>query len=84
MDDFVETYKENGKWAKLFLKSKSYKYSKLFKKGKDEYLLIDAWDNKKSYDKFREQYFEEYNLLSNKCSMFYETEEKIGEYEEVD
>ena len=84
MNDFIEAYKENGKWGQLFIKSKSYKYSKLFKKGKNDYLLIDAWDSKKSYEEFKKQYSKEYNLMSNKCSMFYETEEKIGEYEEID
>lgn len=81
--DYIDTYKENGKWSRLFKKSKSYKYSKLFHKDENEYLLIDAWDNEKTYSDFKKKYFEQYRSLSDEAASLYEIEEKIGEYDEI-
>ena len=83
-NEYIDTYKENGKWSRLFKRSESYKYSKLFQKDNAEYLLIDAWESEETYNNFKKKYSEEYQLLCNDTDSLYESEEKIGEYIEVE
>lgn len=83
---FEQEYGSKGTWCRLFNKSKDYTGSFLHKNMEENntYVLIDTWTNKESYDGFKDIHSEIYNELSRKFEIIYESEEKIGEFNQVE
>ena len=84
-DQFEEAYKRNGTWFHFYEKSEDYLGQELIKKSdKNDYLVIDSWISKESYEDFLTKNKSEYDQLNSQCAPLYSTEEFLGFYETVD
>lgn len=80
---FEREYGYAGAWAHFFRRSKQYIGSRLYRGESNQYLLMDAWENKDAYEKFLDDYRSEYDQLSDRYGYLYKTEERMGEFTEV-
>ncbi|NQX81391.1 MAG: hypothetical protein HRT66_05280 [Flavobacteriaceae bacterium] len=80
--EFEFEYGKEGTWVKLFRTSDNYKGSSLHKNSGD-YILIDTWSDKQSYDNFINLNSDKYENLSFKLEKTYDTEGEIGGFDDV-
>ncbi|HCX23310.1 MAG: hypothetical protein CMB80_24880 [Flammeovirgaceae bacterium] len=84
-DQFEEAYRRNGTWFHFYEKSDDYLGQELIKKvDKNDYLVIDSWVCKDSYESFLSINKAEYDQLNEQCKSLYSKEEFLGFYETVD
>ena len=79
-EKFEFEYGSQGTWSRFFEGSQEYKGSRLHKSIEypREYLLIDHWENKESYDNFIKANSDVYRQISAEFEYLYESEEKMG------
>ncbi len=75
---FEKIYGPHGEWARLFQKSKSYIGTELYKDATGSYLTVDEWVSREAYEKFKEDFVQEYRSLDAKCEDLTEEEIFIG------
>ncbi|HEX5171586.1 MAG TPA: antibiotic biosynthesis monooxygenase [Cyclobacteriaceae bacterium] len=80
---FEAEYGHGGAWVSLFRGSKGYVGSKLYAGTDNHYLLIDAWDTRKSYENFLEAKQVQYQHLSDQFKYLYAEEIRIGDFHEL-
>ncbi len=83
---FEAAYGATGTWATFFRSDKSYRGSQLLNNTKKttEYLLIDQWSNRLSYQTFIDRQQELYQKMSKDFEGLYEAEERVGEFHTVE
>jgi heme-degrading monooxygenase HmoA len=80
--EFEKNYSTNGLWAELFKKSSGYLGTELLydETNLQNYLTIDRWESKESYEAFMAQWQEEYKFLDVKCERLTEGESFLGKW----
>jgi heme-degrading monooxygenase HmoA len=81
---FASIYGPRGDWARLFAKSPGYHGTQLLKDSSKRYVTIDNWDSVADFDRFKQQFGDEYRALDALCEPLTQLEEKIGVFEVVE
>ena len=70
--EFVEAYKSDGTWVKLFTRAKGYVKTHLLNEIENPnwYITIDYWESYEDQTKFREDFALEFRNLDEKCEKF--------------
>jgi hypothetical protein len=81
--DFERVYGSAGDWAALFSKSPHYHQTILTRdlEAPGRYLLTDIWEDRASFDEFKDKFREEYDRLDRECEALTLKEIRIGEFE---
>lgn len=80
---FERVYSSEGEWASFFRGSPAYRGSVLLPQsgGTGAYLLIDAWADRESYERFLRDHAVEYAERSAASAGLYAAETKLGAWE---
>jgi len=79
---FELEYSRAGAWFRFYEPCGDYLGHELIKNTKSgNYLLIDKWLDKASYEEFVKSNLMEYDALNRKSRDLYDTEELLGTYE---
>lgn len=82
---FEKAYRRNGTWFHFYEKSEDYLGQELIKKvDKNDYMVVDSWVSKESYESFLASNKSEFDRLITECKSLYSKEEFLGFYETVD
>lgn len=81
--EFEAQYGETGGWVELFQRASGYCGTVLLRGEKGEYLTIDTWDSRESFDEFKSEHKQEYDRLDERCARLTESEQLIGVFEAV-
>ena len=82
--DFEEEYSRNGSWFKFYEPCADYMGHELIKNElSSDYILIDKWMTKESYEHFVKNNLLEYDAINRKSSELYEEEVKVGGYNTI-
>ena len=67
-DEFERAYSPSGEWAQLFRLSDGYLGTELFRRSENsrEYLTLDRWASRATYEAFRARWSGEYRLLDHR------------------
>jgi quinol monooxygenase YgiN len=81
-ESFIEYYHADGKWASFFQDAAEYIGSDFFQieEDKNQFMTIDKWISKESYEQFLENYQQPYLELDKHCDKFTLQEELLGKY----
>jgi len=79
-EEFRQTYRSKGSWAKLFGRSPGYQGTMLLQDDTDPsvFVVIDRWDSKDSFARFRDLFGAEYTTLDQHCTELTDEETLIG------
>jgi heme-degrading monooxygenase HmoA len=79
---FEEIYGADGAWAKLFAKADGYLGTEVLRSEKTpgEYMTIDRWESRGDFERFKEQFGEEYRAFDEACEALTVSEEHLGDY----
>lgn len=82
---FEEAYGPEGDWARLFRTAEGFLGTTLLKGegSPTEYLTLDRWVSRDSYESFRRDRAAEFAALDRRCESLTALEEEIGSYDEV-
>jgi hypothetical protein len=78
--DFIEAYKSNGLWVKLFRECEDYIKTDL-KQDIDQpnrFLTIDYWQSHSAFSAMKQTIGDEYNQLDKQCEAYTLSENHIG------
>jgi hypothetical protein len=78
--DFIEAYKSNGLWVKLFRECEDYIKTDL-KQDIDQpnrFLTIDYWQSHSAFSAMKQTIDDEYNKLDKQCEAYTLSESHIG------
>ena len=83
--EFERAYKSDGRWAQLFRRDPAYRETILVKDSKqtERYLTIDVWEDRDSYQRFKERFAAEYHQTDQECEKLTSGERIIGIFEKV-
>ncbi len=83
--EFERVYGPAGDWAKLFARSGEFQGTTLLRDPKvaGRYITREAWANGNAFDRFKEEFAQEYKELDSRCEALTEYEMKIGAFEAV-
>jgi heme-degrading monooxygenase HmoA len=81
--DFEKHYGPDGSWERLFRKAPDYVSTQLLRDATNrlQYLTVDRWQSRKSYEAFRQMFSTEYSAIDSLCNDFTESEESLGKYD---
>ena len=79
---FETAYGPNGDWARLFHRAQGFLGTTLLKD--EDYITIDRWVTKAAYEKFMQEFQQEFTALDRRCESMTQLEEQVGEFEEVE
>jgi len=79
---FVEHYKADGTWAALFRQSPEYISTELLLHDSDPavFITIDRWQSKAAYEFFMKHNEATYKALDERCEVFTEAENQVGQF----
>jgi len=80
---FEAQYGVAGGWVRLFEQAPGYCGTVLLRGDNGEYLTIDTWDSRESYDEFKTRHEAEYERLDKQCERLTESERFVGVFEAV-
>jgi heme-degrading monooxygenase HmoA len=82
-DEFELAYGPSGKWAQLFRHDPGYLGTELLQRSDDsrEYLSLDRWTSRATYEAFRAHWSGEYRRLDGLLEEFTEEETLLGAFE---
>ena len=82
IDAFIEHYRSDGSWARLFRSSTGYLGTDLIRATDNSvsFVTIDRWDSAESFERFKRERREDYDRLDRVCESLTVTEELIGRY----
>ncbi len=85
IERFEEIYSSSGAWAALFRRSTSYHGTELLRDAAFAgcYLVIDRWESRELYNRFKQQYAADYARLDAECEKLTASEKMLGIFEEV-
>jgi heme-degrading monooxygenase HmoA len=80
---FERAYGPEGEWAELFRRAPGYVGTELRRETdrRAHYLTIDRWNTRADYDRFKEAFSQQYQMLDVRCSKMTEAEKKVGDFE---
>ena len=80
--EFVKTYGPRGAWVDLFRQAPGHLRTELLQDQAEpgRYLTIDYWEDKASFQAFRQQYSREFAELDAQCEQLTESEELVGHF----
>ncbi len=81
--EFEAQYGPAGAWVRLFEQSAGYCGTVLLRGEGGDYLTIDTWDSRESFDEFKATHEREYNELDRRCEKLTESERFIGVFAAV-
>jgi heme-degrading monooxygenase HmoA len=85
-EEFELAYGPSGKWAKLFGRERGYLGTELLRRSESsretrEYLSLDRWDSRATYEAFRARWSYEYRQLDHLLEELTEEEALVGTFE---
>jgi heme-degrading monooxygenase HmoA len=82
VDAFVDHYRNDGSWARLFRTSAGYRGTELIRATSEPatFITVDRWDSPASFEEFKRERHHEYERLDAECQSLTVREELIGEY----
>jgi len=82
IEEFKTIYGAEGEWAKLFSLASGYLGTELLQSlgSSDRFITLDRWQNRDSFEVFKQQYAAAYAQLDTRCDGLTLREEKIGDY----
>ncbi|MEQ8473807.1 MAG: hypothetical protein RIC35_21605 [Marinoscillum sp.] len=82
---FENAYRRNGTWFQFFEKSEDFLGQELIHNvDMGNYLVIDSWISKETYDSFLKENKVEYDQLDAQCKSLYAKEEFLGPFVTVE
>ena len=80
---FEEAYGPHGIWARLFARGDGFIATELIRDlaATNRYLTMDMWTSKTAYEKFREEFAEEYRSIDARCEALTAQEQSLGYFE---
>lgn len=81
-ETFERHYGPAGTWAKFFASDADYIRTDLLKDG-EVYITLDWWRSRDGYERFRTEQAADYGAIDTECEAFTTSEQKIGEFEQV-
>jgi heme-degrading monooxygenase HmoA len=83
--EFERAYGPDGDWAEFFGGGQGYVGTELLRdvENPGRYLVIDRWDSREAYQSFVEQHREEYMRRVDESAFYYDSELRIGTFENV-
>jgi quinol monooxygenase YgiN len=83
VSDFKVHYGPNGSWAALFRRNSSYIRTDLLhdRQRPAEFLTLDYWQDKASYQEFQSRSREAYTDLDHECESLTLREELLGDFD---
>jgi heme-degrading monooxygenase HmoA len=81
--DFERAYGPAGEWARLFRRADGYLGTELLWRSDNqgEYLTLDRWTSRPSYEAFRSRWSDEYGRLDRRLEGLTEEEAPLGSFE---
>ena len=85
--EFERAYGPSGEWALLFRRGDGYLGTELLLRSEDstedsrEYITLDRWVSRASYEAFRAQFSSEYQRLDRRFEELTEEEAPLGAFE---
>jgi heme-degrading monooxygenase HmoA len=81
--EFVRVYGPSGEWATLFRRGDDYLGTELLRSSDNpgEYLTLDRWTSRDSYEAFRARFNSEYRRLDHRLEVLTEEEALLGTFE---
>jgi hypothetical protein len=85
LEPFERDYGPEGVWAQLFRRSPQYERSVLLRDPTQEatYIVIDIWQDEKSYQAFKKEFHEEYQKIDRACEALTLEEKPLGILDEI-
>jgi heme-degrading monooxygenase HmoA len=80
---FEAQYGQSGGWVRLFEQASGYCGTVLLRGENGEYLTIDTWDSRESFQEFKATHEREYKVLDQQCERLTENERLIGVFEAI-
>jgi heme-degrading monooxygenase HmoA len=82
-DEFELAYGPFGKWARLFRREQGYLGTELLRRSdaSGEYLTLDRWASRATYEAFRARWSSEYRRLDRLLEELTEEETLLGAFE---
>lgn len=83
--EFLRHYAPGGTWTQLFALDPAFIQTQLLVDDRTpgRFLTIDRWRTAEAYFRFRERHAEAYADLDQQCAALTESEQRIGEFDEV-
>lgn len=80
---FERAYGPDGEWERLFQLAPGYVGTELRRESdrRGHYLTIDRWNSRADYERFRDAFYNQYQMLDVRCSRMTEEEKKVGDFE---
>jgi len=77
---FEQTYSGKGPWAALFRRSSAYVDTSLLCDSvfPARYLVVDRWQTREDFDRFKRDFATEYNRLDQECEELTRSEKLLG------
>jgi len=80
---FERLYGPQGDWIQLFQRAPGFAGTEL-RRERDRaghYLTIDRWHTRAAYQRFKETFRTEYEMLDARCTRLTDSERKVGDFE---
>jgi heme-degrading monooxygenase HmoA len=80
LEQFVEAYGSGGEWVRLFRRAEGYIGTDLLRSWGDStlFLTVDRWESAACFDRFREDFSDEYRRLDARLMGLSASEKKVG------
>ncbi|HEY3221232.1 MAG TPA: antibiotic biosynthesis monooxygenase [Gemmatimonadales bacterium] len=80
---FERLYGPEGDWVRLFQRAPGYAGTELRRETHRaaHYLTIDRWGSRADYQRFRDSFRTEYEVLDARCGGLTDFEKKVGDFE---
>jgi heme-degrading monooxygenase HmoA len=82
VDAFIDAYKYDGAWAKLFAQAEGYVGTELLRsteaRQEPTFLTVDRWQHAEDFTRFREQFGDKYKSLNTELEGLTVSERKLG------
>ena len=81
---FVEAYRSDGDWARLFATAPGFIRTELWSGGRCTYLTADHWESVTAFDAFQANSGEDYRRLDAELEGIAGIETFLGAFDQVD
>lgn len=80
---FERAYGPDGDWVRLFRRASGFAATELRRETDHpaHYVTIDRWNTRADYERFKEAFRYEYELLDARCGRLTDFEKKVGDFE---
>ena len=84
-ETFIRLYGPDGEWVALFRRGAGYLETHLYRSADDaeRYLTVDRWESESAFNRFREEFDEEYGRLERLGEGLTSEEERLGEFLQI-